>query len=275
MATQSKLESLDVVLNSAAVFHCAENWRIGPDWAGRLTDYDLWCVWGGLGQMTTSDGEIDLHPGRCVWMRPGRHYEATHDPKKPLRVTFIHFHLKDKNRLLSPAKFVPPVEVFEPHDPAYFESATRHIIDLYSRSGLPHAAAHLLKSLLLEIVVRKSGGRPESSMEKHHRMMISPVITLVRNQPEQRFTVTELAAQAGYSVDHFVRLFHAMTGQSPKEFMIRQRIERAMLLLRESSQTVTQISDSLGYEDLGFFSRQFKEHVGVSPDRFRQRGVVR
>jgi len=64
-----------------------------------------------------------------------------------------------------------------------------------------------------------------------------------------------------------------MTGQSPKEFMIKQRMGRALALLRESSHTVTQIADLLGYQDLGFFSRQFKENIGISPDHIRQRGV--
>ena len=53
--------------------------------------------------------------------------------------------------------------------------------------------------------------------------------------------------------------------------MIRQRMDRALVLLRESSHTVTQIAALLGYEDLGFFSRQFKARVGRSPDRFRRR----
>ncbi len=96
---------------------------------------------------------------------------------------------------------------------------------------------------------------------------------MIRDHPERRFTLGELAAKTGYTADHFTRIFRAATGQSPKEFMIRQRMERARELLRDSSHTVTQIADLLGYADLGFFSRQFKEQVGTSPDGFRRRGV--
>jgi len=273
MNKQPQLESLDVVLNFMGIHHCAPNWQLDAEWAKGLTDYDLWYVWGGLGRMTTSDGTIDLYPGQCVWMRPGRRYEATHDPNALLRVTAIHFQLRNKTRLLRPAEFVPPVEIFEPVAPAYFEAAMAHIVDLRSRFGLPDVAALLLKSLLLEIVTEGLRKKPDNARDRHHKLMLNPLIATIREQPERRFTVKELAVRAGYSADHFVRLFHAMTGQSPKEFMIRQRMERAQALLKESSHTVTQIADLLGYQDLGFFSRQFKEYIGTSPDHFRRRGI--
>ena len=267
----SRMERLSVVVNSAALFRCTENWCLDPGWAKGLHDYDLFYVWGGLGRMTTSDGEIDLYPGQCVWMRPGRRYEATHDPKALLRVTAIHFQLKNKTRIMRASEFIPPVEVFEPVDPDYFKSAMSHVVDLRSRLGLPHVAALVLKSLLLEIVAESSVKRSERALDHHHKLMLTPVIALLRDHPERRFTVDELAAKTGYSTDHFVRLFRAMTGEAPKEFTIRLRMARALALLKESSHTVTQISDQLGYQDLGFFSRQFKECIGVSPDRFRRR----
>lgn len=152
MTKKMGLQALDVVLNAGAVFRCAANWRLGPEWARGLTDYDIWYVWGGLGRMITSDGAIDLYPGQCIWMRPGRRYEASHDPNALLCVTFIHFQLKNKTRLLRPSEFILPVEVFEPVAPGYFEAAMAHIVDLRSRFGLPDVAALLLKSLLLEIV---------------------------------------------------------------------------------------------------------------------------
>ncbi len=273
MAKNISLDRLDVALNFSAIYHCAPNWSLDANWARGLTDYDLWYVWGGLGRMVTSDGSIDLYPGLCVWMRPGRHYEATHNPNALLRVTAIHFQLKNKRRLLHPAEFTPPVEVFEPTAPAYFEAAMAHIVDLRSRLGHPDVAALLLKSLLIEIAADSQGKKPDSARDRHYKLKINPLIAVIREQPERRFTVQELAVKAGYSADHFVRLFQAMTGKSPKEFMIGLRMERACALLKGSSHTVTQIADLLGYQDLGFFSRQFKENIGISPDHFRQRGI--
>jgi len=272
MKKNHQLAGLDIVLNFSAIYHCAPNWRLGPDWAQGLTDYDLWCVWGGLGRMVTSDGPIDLYPGLCVWMRPGRRYEATHEVKAPLRVTAVHFNLRNKTRLLKPSEFTPPVEVFEPGTPGYFESALGHIIDLRAQGKLPGVAAHLFKLLLLEIMAEGSRKAPDNALDRHHQQVLAPVLAAIHAQPERRFTVKELAARAGYSVDHFVRLFRVRTGLSPKEFMVRRRLDRATALLKGSSHTVTQIADLLGYQDLGFFSRQFKTYLGTSPDHFRRVG---
>lgn len=274
MMQKMGLENLEVVVNSAGIFRCTTDWSLDADWAGRQVDYDLFYVWGGLGRMITSDGPVNLFPGQCIWMRPGRRYEATHDPNALLRVTAIHFQLKNKTRLLSASEFVPPVEVFEPVDPEYFQAAMAHIVDLRSRFGLHNIAALLLKSLLLEIAVCGAPRTSESALQRHHKLALNPVIAMIRDEPERRFTVGELAQKAGYSPDHFVRLFRALTEQSPKEFMIKSRMERALALLKESSHTVTQIADLLGYQDIGFFSRQFKEQLGISPDHFRQRGLL-
>jgi len=266
-----KLDRLDVVLNFCAIYHCAPSWSLDAKWADGLIDYDLWYVWGGLGKMTLSDGAIDLYPGQCVWMRPGRHYEANHDPRTPLRVTALHFQLKNKTRLLRPAEYIPPVEVFEPVDSIYFQSAMAHIVGLRSRPGLSKVAALLLKSLLIEIVLEQQGQKPGNAQNRHYQLKLGPVIAAIREQPERWFTVNELALRSGYCVDHFVRLFRSLTGQAPKEFMIRQRMEKATALLKGSSHTVTQIADMLGYQDLGFFSRQFQQIMGTSPVHFRHR----
>lgn len=74
---------------------CEADWHLGPDWAPRLRDYDLWFVSAGRGRMLTSDGEVALAPGVGLWMRPGRRYEATHDPAAPLVVNFFHFTLAE------------------------------------------------------------------------------------------------------------------------------------------------------------------------------------
>ena len=65
-----QLENLDVVLNYMGRLRCDPGWRLDPRWARDLRDYDLWYVWAGRGRMVTSDGPIDLHPGRGLWMRP-------------------------------------------------------------------------------------------------------------------------------------------------------------------------------------------------------------
>jgi AraC-like DNA-binding protein len=270
MKLLERLKTLEPVIGFNGIFHCAPDWQTGPAWAKALTDYDLWYVAGGVGRMMTTDGPVDLHHGRGFWMRPGRRYEGTHDPKSPLQVVAVHFLLRSGKRVLKPGEITPPLEVFDAAEPDFFGMALAHVVHLHAQEKTKAVAASLLKSLLLEIV---SGdpAKARNALRQHHQLVLGPIFALIRESPERRFTIAELAARTGYAPDHFVRVFRGLTGQAPKEFMIRRRIDHALVLLKESSQTVTQIAAQLGYDDLGFFSRQFKAVVGTSPDHFRRR----
>ena len=270
MPSKRALSDVDAIPNAALRIRCDPNWRLDSNWARGLHDYDLWYVWGGRGQMLTSDGAVDLCPGVGLWMRPGRRYEATQDPQNRLGVTAIHFSLGFKRKVLRQSEFDPPVELFEPLSPAYFDAATSHIAGLYSRPGGLAIAAPLLKSLLLELVANAQTERPDIPINRYHQKKLTKLISEIRDHPENDFKVKALAVQCGYSPDHFTRVFRTVTGCSPKEFAVNARMARAQALLRESSHTVSQIADLLGYQDLGFFSRQFKARLGVSPTELRR-----
>jgi AraC-like DNA-binding protein len=63
----------------------------------------------------------------------------------------------------------------------------------------------------------------------------------------------------------FVRAF----GEPPREFLTRQRIDRAKQLLARDECPVTEVCLSVGYESLGSFSSLFKLQVGCSPQEYR------
>jgi AraC-like DNA-binding protein len=83
--------------------------------------------------------------------------------------------------------------------------------------------------------------------------------------------VAALAERAGYSADYFARVFQRIYGTTPKRFFVGERMERARSLLMNTSLGVEQIAAELGYADVFFFSRQFKQWSGVAPTRWRKR----
>lgn len=82
-------------------------------------------------------------------------------------------------------------------------------------------------------------------------------------------TVDELAAEANLSRVHYGRCFQRITGEPPNRFLIRQRIERACVLLRGTNGTIESISEKIGYSDVYFFSRQFRQQMNQTPRRYR------
>lgn len=82
-------------------------------------------------------------------------------------------------------------------------------------------------------------------------------------------TVTELARVTGYSVYHFTRLFSAVTGQSPKDYLSGRILSEAGRRIAESDVPLACIAESSGFRDYESFSRAFKKRFGLAPSRVR------
>lgn len=80
-----------------------------------------------------------------------------------------------------------------------------------------------------------------------------------------------LAAVAGLSKFHFLRLFRRAYGRTPGVYLSERRVERAQDLLRGANLTVTEVCHAVGFSSLGSFSTRFREITGESPSQFQRR----
>jgi len=92
---------------------------------------------------------------------------------------------------------------------------------------------------------------------------------LLRADEERLRTIPEVAREVGMSTFHFVRLFGAVFGQSPKQCQLQARLERAKNLLLTTDHSVTDIAFESGFASLGTFTHVFAERVGLPPSRYR------
>lgn len=90
----------------------------------------------------------------------------------------------------------------------------------------------------------------------------------------EQLGLDRLAATAGLSKYHFLRLFRATYGRTPAQYVSERRIERAQDLLRSTNLTVTEVCMTVGFSSLGSFSSRFREIVGESPSAFQRRYAV-
>lgn len=87
----------------------------------------------------------------------------------------------------------------------------------------------------------------------------------VRAAPGKSWAIPAMARRCGASVPHFNRLWQEAFGIPPGRYLIECRIRRATELLRESDLSIQQVSESLGYNDVYFFHRQFRRFSGITP----------
>jgi len=86
---------------------------------------------------------------------------------------------------------------------------------------------------------------------------------------EDELTLREMAQSVELSRAHFARMFRKSTGESPHQFVLRQRIERAMTMLRADDARVVDVAVVCGFKTQQHFARVFRHVCGVSPTDYR------
>jgi len=86
---------------------------------------------------------------------------------------------------------------------------------------------------------------------------------------EDELTLREMAQSVELSRAHFARMFRKSTGESPHQFVLRQRIEHAMAMLRSDDARVVDVAVACGFKTQQHFARVFRHVCGVSPTDYR------
>jgi AraC family transcriptional regulator len=86
----------------------------------------------------------------------------------------------------------------------------------------------------------------------------------------EEFNLARLAGQVGMSEFHFNRLFKRATGVPPSQYLIRLRIDAARRLLRETTRSVIEIGNEVGYTNPSHFARIFRKETGLTPSDYRR-----
>jgi transcriptional regulator GlxA family with amidase domain len=156
------------------------------------------------------------------------------------------------------------------------KTAGMHLCIHIVRTDHGDAVANALASQLILPVDRNA----ESSTFDNEDVVLSQLLPWVAENLDQPFTVTDLARQANMSTRSLTRRFNALTGITPLQWLLTQRINRAQELLETTNESVEHIADQTGMGTAATLRRHFNRTVGVSPDTYRrtfrtgQRGLV-
>jgi AraC family transcriptional regulator len=74
-----------------------------------------------------------------------------------------------------------------------------------------------------------------------------------------------IAAESGYSRNHFLRMFRAATDCTPHQYFLRLRLEKAQSLMKNRSLRIIDIAESCGFRSQSQLSRVFRRVIGVTP----------
>ncbi|NVB84989.1 MAG: helix-turn-helix transcriptional regulator [Kofleriaceae bacterium] len=125
-------------------------------------------------------------------------------------------------------------------------------------------AAHMVASLALVL----DGSRPYDAPVAYTRRVVR-ALRYIDAHPAADCSLATLAASTGLSAFHFSRIFRALVGQTPRQYVIAARLRAAAAALVSSRKPVTEVALDAGFVDLSNFMATFRRAFGVSPRRYR------
>jgi AraC family transcriptional regulator len=93
---------------------------------------------------------------------------------------------------------------------------------------------------------------------------------LVHAKIEDDLSLDEMAQSVGLSTAHFARMFRKSTHETPHQFVLRQRVERAKAMLRAPDARILDVAVACGFKTQQHFAQVFRDVCGASPTEYRQ-----
>lgn len=129
----------------------------------------------------------------------------------------------------------------------------------------------LARTLALHLVRRHSTARPIEARVQHlSPRQLRAATDLIDSSLDQDLSLKSIANAAAISPFRFARGFREALGQSPRQYIISRRIERAKELLKSTDQTLADIGSQVGFATQSHFTAMFRRRCGTTPKRYRE-----
>jgi PAS domain S-box-containing protein len=109
--------------------------------------------------------------------------------------------------------------------------------------------------------------RPNERHRSYHRL--ARFLDFIDRQLDQPVRIADAAEHASVSVDTLGRLVFDVFNVTPKQLLMKKRIDKACQLLEETNESITEISTACGYSDHSAFTRQFRAATHITPAQYR------
>jgi AraC-like DNA-binding protein len=139
--------------------------------------------------------------------------------------------------------------------------------------GAPMLLGRLMEMLFIEVLRRHAARQPAGStgwLAALNDPIVARALAAIHAEPAKRWTIDDLANQAGAARTSLTERFNAMLGKPPIEYLAGWRIQLAAERLRASQDSLARVAEHVGYESEASFSRAFKRIMGVSPGAWRE-----
>ena len=254
------LDDYYLKINSCGTTDCSPEWHWDTD---GFTDYDLWTVIKGKGEITVGAQTFTIESGDSFILPPNTSISASQELSDRLFTINVHFTLLKNSFPAFPLKlerrFIADIN--------FFKNLLMRVISNFYREK-DKTAKKWLNVCIEEFFVSPEICK-NNITENGHIRCVEEICNSLNERNIQNLSLSDYAKQCGYSATYLGKIFHKVTGVSFSQYMLNAKINQAKTLLLTTEMSISEIAETLGYYDTSHFINQFKKKVGCSPNCYR------
>ena len=236
-------------------------------------------------KITSGEKEFMLEQGEMVFLPPEIYHNICSDGEHAANVFIISFdtssaamrYFEDKvicipdnlktliSQIITEGRsaFVLPMP-----DPEVRKLIPKENADLGSQQLIRLNLEHLLIMLLRYGQQNDSAHQLFTSKSKYDDHIAAQVKKLLEDNIFEKITVPQISEQLHYGKTHLSSAFKKVYKRSMIDYYTYIKVEESKRLIREHNQTIAEISASLRFDTPQYFSKRFKQYVGMSPSEY-------
>lgn len=264
-----KKSTSDLYLTYCGMEQCAPRHSWGPD---SRPDYHIHFVLDGAGYLEIGKNTYAIRKGQIFLLPPNItvHYYA--DPYHPYYYSWAAFNGTLASYYLKQAGFTTDTFVRDCNIPAEKFADIVHQMLIANQSTLEDELKRLGCLFHLFALLIKSNGQHQTVNPKKYasaQIYVKHAIQYIEYNYNNDIQINDIADYLELNRSYFTTIFKQEMNLSPKTFLSLFRIEKAKDLLSDTSLSVSDISERVGYKNPFTFSKIFKKFTGYSPSEFR------
>ena len=242
-----------------------------PTWRpkGRV-DWQLIYISAGEGHFILDGKEVTIPAGNMVLYQPNKEQHYFFLGKDKAQYWFVHFTGRTVRNTLKRCEI--PLDGYILHTGlsyAYEDLFKKMRDELVECAwGYEEKLTYLFRELLIEMNRRMNENEKKISGFVQNEIDLAKAY--FRDHYNEEISIEQYAASRNMSTSWFGKSFVEHVGESPKQYIMGQRIRNAQVLLETTDGTIGEISQIGGYENPMYFSRIFKKAKGMPPGKYRK-----
>ncbi len=232
-----------------------------------------------------NDQIFTVHKDDIMIINPGvPHSPLAEDPETDVNTSIFYLGIDDLYIKGYPKCFVPissaviPLRKFQQEVYSCYHEI---ILTQEKKDACWPLMTKVLAQQMLVWVLKELSPQNSSSIQDYFQLktydkqtIAQTITSYFQENYMKKISVEEIARSSYLSTTYITKIYKEITGDTPINYLIRLRMEKALEILREGHFSIQDVAKKVGYDDPYYFSKLFKKRFGISPSSYKRQEQI-